>query len=113
MAYTGLKMDCCKDYRTRIIDWRFQPLFDNACMFVCLFFVVFVFFVFFFLFKFNLYWPSVPFLGHRQTVQTQIRRRVRTDQGLHCMLIEISIKNKMKIKTVHQPFLEIEMDSSN
>ena len=36
-----------------------------------------------------------------------------SDQGLHCLLTGISIKTKMKMKTVHQPPLKIEMDSSN
>ena len=38
----------------------------------------------------NPFKPSVLFVGHRQTVQTQIR--VYTDQGLHCLLTECSIK---------------------
>ena len=41
------------------------------------------------------YKPSVLFVGHRQTVQTMIRRR-RTrrlsDQGLYCLLTECSIE---------------------
>ena len=34
---------------------------------------------------------SVPFLGHNQTVQTQIRC---PNQGLHCLLTEISSENE-------------------
>ena len=43
----------------------------------------------------NPYYHSVPKTGHRQTVQTQIRRR---DQGLHCLLTGISVWNKIKMK---------------
>ena len=53
----------------------------------------------------NPYKPGVQFLGHSQTVQTQIRRgrTRRSDQILHCLLTGISIKNMLKIKTkVHQ-----------
>ena len=48
----------------------------------------------------NPYKPSVPFLGHRQTVQTQIRRRRtrRLIRCLHCLLTGISIRNKIKMK---------------
>ena len=41
--------------------------------------------------KLNPYKHSALFLGPRQTVQTQIRRR-RTDQGLHSLLTGISIR---------------------
>ena len=55
----------------------------------------------------NPYKPSVPFLGHRQIEQTQIRRRrpdqtsqnAASDQGLHCLLTGISIRNRIKMKT--------------
>ena len=39
--------------------------------------------------------PSVPFLGHRQRLQTQ---NTASGQGLQCLHSEISIKNKIKIK---------------
>ena len=32
----------------------------------------------------NAFMPSVPFKGHKPTVQTQIRRRAASDQDLHC-----------------------------
>ena len=43
---------------------------------------------------FNPYTPSVLFVGHWQTVQNQTRRRViaASDQVLHCLLTECSIK---------------------
>ena len=41
---------------------------------------------------FNPYYPGVPFVGRRQTVRTHIRRH----RGLHCLLTEISIKNRIK-----------------
>ena len=49
----------------------------------------------------NWYKPSVPFLGHRQTVQSQIRHRktwrlIASDQGLHCLLTGISIRNRTR-----------------
>ena len=40
----------------------------------------------------------VLFLGSWQTVQIQIRRHRSSDQGLHCLLAGISIKNKIKMK---------------
>ena len=46
---------------------------------------------------FNPYKPGVPFFGHRQTVQTQIRRS----------------QNKIKMKKVQQTPLKRKMDSSN
>ena len=45
----------------------------------------------------NTYKPRVPFLGHRQTVQTKILPA--SDQGLHCLLTGISIRNRVTIKT--------------
>ena len=44
----------------------------------------------------------------------QIGKQCRPrSEDLHCLLIGISIKNKMKMKTVYQPPLKIEMDTSN
>ena len=44
-------------------------------------------------------------MGHRQTVQTQIRYLITSvsDQGLHCLIAEWTIKiwAKMKITTHH------------
>ena len=62
--------------------------------------------------KLNSYKPSVPFLGHRQTVQTQIRHR-RTRHLIrvsHCLLTGISIWNGTKMKKVHQTPLKLEID---
>ena len=44
----------------------------------------------------NPFKPSILFVGHRQTVQAQIRRHrmchsVTSDQDLHCLLAEYSI----------------------
>ena len=38
--------------------------------------------------------PSVHFVGHRQIVQIQIRRRrnAASDQGLHCLLRNVLLK---------------------
>ena len=53
----------------------------------------------------NPYKPSFLFVGHRQTVQTQIRHSAASDQGLHCLLTEYSFKMLIKMnKTTHQPF---------
>ena len=41
--------------------------------------------------------PGVPFLGHMQTVQTQIRRR----RGSTLFAHRISYKNMIKMKKVH------------
>ena len=47
------------------------------------------------LINFNPFKPNTLFVGHRQTVHIQIRhcKNVASDQGLHCMLTEFSIKN--------------------
>ena len=63
-----------------------------------------------------IYKPSIPFWGHRQTVQTQIRQtpqNAASDQGLHCLLTGISIRNRIKMKKLHPTPLKLEMDSSN
>ena len=60
---------------------------------------------------FNPYKPSVPFLGHRQAVQTW--SDAASDQGLHCLLTGISIRNSIKNEKVHLTPLKFEMDSSN
>ena len=57
---------------------------------------------------FNPYKSNVLFVGHRQTVQTQIRYSAASDQGLHCWLTECSIKVwiEMKDTTIqHQQFV--------
>ena len=54
--------------------------------------------------KLNPYKPGIPFLGHRQTLQTQIRRHrtpAVSDQGLYCLLTGIAIKNMIKLKKLH------------
>ena len=43
-----------------------------------------------------------------QTLQNAV-----SDQGLHCLLTGISLKNRTKIKKKHQPPLTQKMDSSN
>ena len=43
--------------------------------------------------KFNPCKPSVLFVGHRQTVQTQ---SAASDQDLHCLLTECSVKIGIK-----------------
>ena len=43
----------------------------------------------------------------------QTSQNAASDQGLHCLLMRISLKNKIKMKKVHQPPLELEMDLSN
>ena len=56
------------------------------------------------------YVPSIPFLGSWQAVQTQ---NAASDQDLHCLLTQISNRNKIKMKkyTRRTP-LKFEMDSS-
>ena len=63
----------------------------------------------------NPYKPSVPFLGHRQTVQTQIRcRRTRHLIRVYTVCLqEILLKMKSKYKKMHQTPLNSEMDSSS
>ena len=47
---------------------------------------------------FNPFLPGNLYKGHRQTAQTQIRcHNVASDQGLHCLLTEFSIKNRIKV----------------
>ena len=53
------------------------------------------------------YKHSVPFLGHRQTVQAQIRRRVWSGSSLFATRIIYSKKNKNK--KAHQTPLKLEM----
>ena len=51
---------------------------------------------------------SVLFVGHRQTVQTQIRDNAASDRGLHCLLTECYNKFKQKRKIPpNTPKLEI------
>ena len=52
----------------------------------------------------NPYKPSVLFVGHRQTVQIQVRRRknAASDQVLYCLLTECSIKILIKMKNTTQ-----------
>ena len=40
----------------------------------------------------NQYNPSVIFMGHRKTVQIQIRHRIVSDQELHCLLTNLRLK---------------------
>ena len=49
-------------------------------------------------YRFNPYKPSFPFWGPRQTVKQQ---NAASDQRLHCLLTEMSIK-KNKNENVHQ-----------
>ena len=48
------------------------------------------------------YNPSVLFVGHRQTTADpdQTQQNGASDQGLHCLLTECSIKNLVKMKEV-------------
>ena len=51
----------------------------------------------FLMIKLNSCKPSVPFLGHMQTVQSHadhMPQNVVSDQGLHCLHTGISIKNE-------------------
>ena len=57
---------------------------------------------------FNPFMPSLLFLGHRQTVQTQIR----CHRTLHCLLIGIFTRNIIERKKIYQTPLNLEMDSS-
>ena len=47
--------------------------------------------------------PNVKSVWHRQTVQTQ---NAAYDQGLHSLLIEWSIKIRMKMKNITQQHLK-------
>ena len=52
----------------------------------------------------NPYKPSILFVGHRQTVQTQdqMQHSAASDQGLHCLLTDCSIKILIKMKNITQ-----------
>ena len=62
----------------------------------------------------NPYKPGVPFLRHRQTVQTQIRcRRTRRLIRVYTITHRNFYQNMIKMKTVHQTPLKWKMDSSS
>ena len=49
----------------------------------------------------NPYKPSIIFVGHMQTVHSRIRcHKMWSNQGLHCLLTECSIKILIKMKTL-------------
>ena len=51
---------------------------------------------------FNPFKPSVLSLGHRQTVHPyQTLQNAASDQGLHCLLAETSIRISIKMKKKH------------
>ena len=62
----------------------------------------------------NPYKPSVPFLGHWQTVQIQIRRR-RTRRLIRVFTVCLQdfYSKYNKNEKVHQTPLQLEMGSSN